>query len=216
MELNQDDCITLPNTITFQDAISDISYDNTEPDQVAVITYTYHDVILGTASLDFTATEKGSSVFQGAVDETTAETSAASNDSEEVPASEAADDPAAETTETSPENVGGIPTATQESSKTETDSSSGGPAVIFINVVKIFFWILGIAVVIFLLLLLRAFLKNYHFAHRSTRLTWRFSRRRNHSRARYRSVNQDLRSRRKEAIREAKRRQKPKKQHRFK
>lgn len=216
LELNQDDCITLPNTITFQDAISDISYDNTEPDQVAVITYTYHDVILGTASLDFTATEKGSSVFQGAVDETTAETSAASNDSEEVPASEAADDPAAETTETSPENVGGIPTATQESSKTETDSSSGGPAVIFINVVKIFFWILGIAVVIFLLLLLRAFLKNYHFAHRSTRLTWRFSRRRNHSRARYRSVNQDLRSRRKEAIREAKRRQKPKKQHRFK
>ena len=215
LELNQDDCITLPNTITFQDAISDISYDNTEPDQVAVITYTYHDVILGTASLDFTATEKGSSVFQGAVDETTAETSAASNDSEEVPASEAADDPAAETTETSPENVGGIPTATQESSKTETDSSSGGPAVIFINVVKIFFWILGIAVVIFLLLLLRAFLKNYHFAHRSTRLTWRFSRRRNHSRARYRSVNQDLRSRRKEAIREAKRRQKPKK-HRFK
>ena len=216
LELNQDDCITLPNTITFQDAISDISYDNTEPGQVAVITYTYHDVVLGTASLDFTATEKGSSVFQGTVDETTAETSAASNDSEEVPASEAADDPAAETTETSPENVGGIPTATQESSKTETDSSSGGPAVIFINVVKIFFWILGIAVVFFLLLLLRAFLKNYHFAHRSTRLTWRFSRRRNHSRARYRSVNQDLRSRRKEAIREAKRRQKPKKQHRFK
>ena len=216
LELNQDDCITLPNTITFQDAISDISYDNTEPGQVAVITYTYHDVVLGTASLDFTATEKGSSVFQGTVDETTAETSAASNDSEEVPASEAADDPSAETTEASPENVGGIPTATQESSKTETDSSSGGPAVIFINVVKIFFWILGIAVVIFLLLLLRAFLKNYHFAHRSTRLTWRFSRRRNHSRARYRSVNQDLRSRRKEAIREAKRRQKPKKQHRFK
>ena len=216
LELNQDDCITLPNTITFLDAISDISYDNTEPGQVAVITYTYHDVVLGTASLDFTATEKGSSVFQGTVDETTAETSAASNDSEEVPASEAADDPAAETTETSPENVGGIPTATQESSKTETDSSSGGPAVIFINVVKIFFWILGIAVVFFLLLLLRAFLKNYHFAHRSTRLTWRFSRRRNHSRARYRSVNQDLRSRRKEAIREAKRRQKPKKQHRFK
>ena len=216
LELNQDDCITLPNTITFLDAISDISYDNTEPGQVAVITYTYHDVVLGTASLDFTATEKGSSVFQGTVDETTAETSAASNDSEEVPASEAADDPAAETTETSPENVGGIPTATQESSKTETDSSSGGPAVIFINVVKIFFWILGIAVVFFQLLLLRAFLKNYHFAHRSTRLTWRFSRRRNHSRARYRSVNQDLRSRRKEAIREAKRRQKPKKQHRFK
>lgn len=217
LELNQNDCITLPNTITFQDAVSDISYDNTEPGQVAVITYTYHDVVLGTASLDFTATEKGSSVFQENVDDTTAETSATSGDSGEVPATEAADDPSAETTDASSENVGGgIPTATQESTKTETNSNTEGPAVIFINVVKIFFWILGIAVVIFLLLLLRAFLKNYHFAHRSNRLTWRFSRRRNHSRARYRSVNQDLRSRRKEAIREAKRRQKPKKQRRLK
>ena len=213
LELNQEDCITLPNTITFQDAVSDISYDNTEPGQVAVITYTYHDVVLGTASLDFTATEKGSSVFQENVDDTTDETSA----SEEAPATEAADDQPAETTDASSENIGGgIPAATQESSNPETDSDTNGPAVIFINVVKIFFWILGIAVVIFLILLLRAFLKNYHFAHRSNRLTWRFSRRRNHSRARYRSVNQDLRSRRKEAIREAKRRQKPKKQHRFK
>ena len=68
LELNQSDCITLPNTITFEDAVSDISYDNTDPGQVAVITYTYHDVVLGTASIDFTASEKGSSVFG---DETT-------------------------------------------------------------------------------------------------------------------------------------------------
>lgn len=52
LELNQTDSITLPNTITFQDAVSSISYDNTEPGQVAVITYTYNDVVLGTASLD--------------------------------------------------------------------------------------------------------------------------------------------------------------------
>ena len=64
LELNQTDSITLPNTITFQDAVSSISYDNTEPGQVAVITYTYNDVVLGTASLDFTAAEKGSSVFR--------------------------------------------------------------------------------------------------------------------------------------------------------
>ena len=44
LELNQTDSITLPNTITFQDAVSSISYDNTEPGQVAVITYTYNDV----------------------------------------------------------------------------------------------------------------------------------------------------------------------------
>jgi serine-type D-Ala-D-Ala carboxypeptidase (penicillin-binding protein 5/6) len=45
--LNQNDSITLPNTITFQDAVSAISYDNTAPGQAAVITYTYNDVVLG-------------------------------------------------------------------------------------------------------------------------------------------------------------------------
>lgn len=83
LELNQSDCITLPNTITFEDAVSDISYDNTDPGQVAVITYTYHDVVLGTASIDFTASEKGSSVFG---DETTGTT-------EEVEATAATQEP---------------------------------------------------------------------------------------------------------------------------
>ena len=214
LELNQSDCITLPNTITFEDAVSDISYDNTEPGQVAVITYTYHDVVLGTASIDFTASEKGSSVFR---DETSGTTDAAeatavtqeSDSTETVQPTEGteADEPTGE--------GGGIPTATQPTVSGEEDTASGGPAVIFINVVKVFFWILGIAVVIFLILLLRAFVKNYHFAHRSTRLTWRFNRRRNRSRSRYRSVDQDLQSRRKEAIRQAKKRRKPKKPNRF-
>ena len=197
LELNRDACITLPNTITFQDAVSSISYDDTEPGQAAVITYTYNDVVLGSASLDFTASEKGSSVFQ---------------DTAEAIPSEAGD----ATQETSENTNGGIPTAARETtSSEENDGTSGGPAVIFINVVKVFFCILGIAVLIFLALLLRAFIKNYHFAHRSTRLTWRFSRRRNRSRSRYNSVDQDLRNRRKEAIRQAKKRRKPKKQNRF-
>ena len=213
LELNQNDCITLPNTITFQDAVSDISYDNTGAGQAAVITYTYSDVVLGTASLDFTATEKGSSVFRDSTAETTADSD--SPDSTTSSAEIAGEQTSEATDDTSENANGGIPAATQGTSPDEGNNASNGPAVIFINVVKVFFWILGIAVVVFLLLLLRAFLKNYHFAHRSNRLTWRFSRRRNHSRARYRSVNQDLRSRRKEAIREAKRRQKPKKQRRF-
>lgn len=197
LELNRDACITLPNTITFQDAVSSISYDNTEPGQAAVITYTYNDVVLGSASLDFTASEKGSSVFQDPTEAIPSETGDA-------------------TQETSENTSSGIPTAARETaSSEENDGTSGGPAVIFINVVKVFFCILGIAVLIFLALLLRAFIKNYHFAHRSTRLTWRFSRRRNRSRSRYNSVDQDLRNRRKEAIRQAKKRRKPKKQNRF-
>lgn len=214
LQLNQNDSITLPNTITFQDAVSAISYDNTAPGQAAVITYTYNDVVLGTASIDFTASEKGSSVFGDETTGTTdgAEATAATQEPDSTGATQptegaAADEPADE--------GGGIPTATQPAASGEKDTASGGPAVIFINVIKVFFWILGIAVVIFLILLLRAFIKNYQFAHRSTRLTWRFGRRRKRSRSRYRSVNQDLQSRRREAIRQAKKRRKPKKPNRF-
>ena len=218
LELNQTDSITLPNTITFQDAVSSISYDNTEPGQVAVITYTYNDVVLGTASLDFTAAEKGSSVFRENTAETTesAEESGATDETQSGTTTTEAGN--TETTETAGDNTGnngGIPTVAQETSPEEENSTSGGPAVIFINVVKVFFCIVGIAVLIFLALLLRTFFKNYHFAHRSTRLTWRFNRRRNRSRSRYRSVDQDLRNRRKEAIRQAKKRQKPKKSSHF-
>mgnify|MGYP000079084540 FL=1 len=212
--MNQNDSITLPNTITFRDAVSAISYDNTAPGQAAVITYTYNDVVLGTASIDFTASEKGSSVFGDETTGTTdgAEATAATQEPDSTGATQptegaAADEPADE--------GGGIPAATQPAASGEKDTASGGPAVIFINVIKVFFWILGIAVVIFLILLLRAFIKNYQFAHRSTRLTWRFGRRRKRSRSRYRSVNQDLQSRRREAIRQAKKRRKPKKPNRF-
>lgn len=208
LELNQTDCITLPNTITFQDAVSNISYDNTEPGQVAVITYTYNNVVLGTASLDFTAAENGSSVFR----DNTVETAEATEETGETGEAQTAatEEGVAETGST-----GGIPAATQETSVEEENSASDGQPVIFVNVVKVFFCVLGVAVLIFLAFLLRSVIKNYHFAHRSTRLTWRFNRRRNRSRSRYHSVDQGLRSRRKEAIRQAKRRQKSKKSTRF-
>ena len=209
LQLNRNDCITLPNTITFQDAVSGISYDDTEPGQAAVITYTYHDVVLGTASLDFTATEKGSSVFDSTA-ETTEGTETVSGEESTAVTEESTTEAVGEESDNS-----GIPAATQETLTEDADSTSGGPSVIFINVVKVFFWILGIAAVIFAVLMLRAFIKNYHFAHRSTRLTWRFSRRRNRSRSRYRSADQDLRNRRKEAIKQAKKRRKPKRPNRF-
>ena len=205
LELNQTDSITLPNTITFQDAVSDISYDNTKPGQVAVITYTYNDVVLGSASLDFTAAEKGSSVFRENTDTATEEANASAD------STTAESETLENTDDTGNTNTnGGIPAATQETTQEDADGTAKGPSVIFVNVIKVFFWILGIAVVIFLALLLRAFIKNYHFAHRSTRLSWRFNRRRNRSRSHYHSVDQDLQRRRREAIRQAKKRRKPK------
>lgn len=134
LQLNQNDSITLPNTITFWDAVSTISYDNTEPGQAAVITYTYNDVVLGTASIDFTASEKGSSVFGDETTGTTdgAEATAATQEPDSIGATQptegaAADEPAGE--------GGGIPTATQPTASGEEDTASGGPAVIFINVI---------------------------------------------------------------------------------
>ena len=114
--------------------MSSISYDNTEPGQVAVITYTYNDVVLGTASLDFTAAEKGSSVFRENTAETTesAEESGATDETQSGTTTTEADN--TETTETAGDNTGnngGIPTVAQETSPEEENSTSGGPAVYF-------------------------------------------------------------------------------------
>ena len=53
LSLNEDACIILPKTITFADTLSTISYDVEQENQVAMITYSYHDVTLGSVSVDF-------------------------------------------------------------------------------------------------------------------------------------------------------------------
>ena len=53
LSLNKDDCIILPKTISFEDVISEISYDAVTPGQAALITYTYKDRYLGSVSVDF-------------------------------------------------------------------------------------------------------------------------------------------------------------------
>lgn len=103
---------------------------------------------------------KGSSVFRENTAETaeSAEESGATDETQSGTTTTEADN--TETTETAGDNTGnngGIPTVAQETSPEEENSTSGGPAVIFINVVKVFFCIVGIAVLIFLALLLRTF-----------------------------------------------------------
>lgn len=63
LSLNRDDCIILPKTAEFADTVSTISYDTEDENQVAVITYTYNGVFLGSASVDLAATEEKSYVF---------------------------------------------------------------------------------------------------------------------------------------------------------
>ena len=55
LELNSEDFIVLPNTATFEETVSSISYDTNEDDVAALITYTWNGVEVGTATIDFTA-----------------------------------------------------------------------------------------------------------------------------------------------------------------
>lgn len=78
--LNEEDCITLPRTADFEDCESTISYECEDVDVAAVITYTYHGVTLGTATLEFTETASSTDVFAGGEEETPATESSASAD----------------------------------------------------------------------------------------------------------------------------------------
>lgn len=73
LSLNQSDCIILPKTASFADTVSTISYDNVDENQVALITYTYHDVPIGSASVDFIRSQSTSYSFDFAEEDTTTE-----------------------------------------------------------------------------------------------------------------------------------------------
>ena len=60
---------------------------------------------------------------------------------------------------------------------------------VFINVLRILSVIAGIAVIIFLAMLVRAFLKNYAFAGRNSRRVWRRNRRRRNRQSKWRDSN---------------------------
>ena len=53
LSLDKDDCIILPRTATFDDTESEISYSTTNENDVALITYTYHDVPIGSVRVNF-------------------------------------------------------------------------------------------------------------------------------------------------------------------
>lgn len=52
LSLNSTDSIVLPKTAEFSDAVSSLSYDEASDNSVATISYTYHDVPIGTATVD--------------------------------------------------------------------------------------------------------------------------------------------------------------------
>lgn len=169
LSLNGEDCIILPKAADFSDTVSTISYDTQSENQAAIITYTYQDVFIGSASVDLAVGKEESYVFDTVV---------------ETP-----------------------------DEKTEEKTGKNETSFVFINIVKVLLWIVGITAGIFLLLFLRVFIKNYQFSHRRNRRSWQRDKRRRPTR--YRSRKSSLQTRRKAQIQEAKRRQRSKRSYKF-
>ncbi len=63
LSLNEDACIILPKTASFEDAVSTISYDTANENQAAIIHYSFQGVDIGSASVDFTVTKQDAYTF---------------------------------------------------------------------------------------------------------------------------------------------------------
>ncbi|MCH5344358.1 MAG: D-alanyl-D-alanine carboxypeptidase [Acetatifactor sp.] len=68
LSLNREDFIVLPKTATFADIDSTISYDTDNQNQAAIITYTYHDVYIGSASVDLAVNTEEAHAFDFSID----------------------------------------------------------------------------------------------------------------------------------------------------
>ena len=64
LALNKEDSVVIPKTIDFGDLKSEISYNTGVPGQAAQITYSYHDVTVGTASIDLVKDSKNAYSFE--------------------------------------------------------------------------------------------------------------------------------------------------------
>lgn len=99
----------------------------------------------------------------------------------------------------------GLPPASEQPEAAQLSAEPEKPNFIFINIVKVLLWAVGIAAVIFFGFVARAFLKNYQFSKRNTR--WNWLRNRKKRRSSYQSSSTSFAATRKIQIQEAKKRQ---------
>jgi hypothetical protein len=167
LSLNKYDCIILPKTVAFEDLTSAISYDTTDANQAALITYSYNDVTLGTVSVDLAMSKEDKQPFGNSEDWTDDATSP--DNTGDSTGSDSTDDP--------------------KQNAEQNSSQSSGISFVFINVAKVLFWVLGIAAAVLLFFIIRAFLKNYQINPRR-------GRRRRVAARRYKPTRQQLARRR--------------------
>lgn len=98
LSLNSEDYIVIPNTADFADIQSSISYETGSVTQAALVTYTYQNWIVGTASIDFTGSLENTYEFDPSEDVNAEENNIAKdNASDNNTANNAASESAGET-----------------------------------------------------------------------------------------------------------------------
>lgn len=186
LSLNTSDYIVIPNTVEFTDTESSISYETDSDVHAALITYTYQDWVVGTASIDFTGSLESTYEFELSADpecETAAGTDA---------------DNRAESVQTGTGN--GL--ADQNSSAAGTEKPSSGSA--FAKIGKTVLIILLVLIALAAIAIVVIFIRNYLIVQRRRRRRQRsYSLRRSNDP--YAIVNAT--SKRKNQIADAKRRQ---------
>jgi len=134
LSLNTSDYIVLPNTVEFTETESTISYDTTSDTQAAVISYTYQDWAVGTASIDFTGTLESGYEFETYLEGENAEGTSAENNAGEQDTPSFGDETVSEST---------------ESPKQSADETAGTSLLVKIGkvVLYLFLGLLGLAAI---------------------------------------------------------------------
>lgn len=178
LSLNEEDFIILPKNADFKDASSVITYDTESETEAAHITYSYHDIYVGEASIDFALGNKADYEFE-------------LSDGEDV---------------TSPVGQDSQDTNNNAAEQEET-SRTDEPSFVFINWKRILIVAGVLAGVLIILAILLLILSNYQINNpRKTRRLETMKRQgRKYYRQ---DISTDLMKKRKQQIAEAKRRQK--------
>lgn len=177
LSLNTDDYIILPKTAAFEDADSTITYDTESETEAAHITYTYHDVYVGEASIDFALGNKADYQFE-------------LSDGEDITT-------AANSADTKSNDATTVKNTAKENEE---------PSFVFINWKKILIIVGVIAGLLLILAIVLSILSNYQInPRRSTRRLG--SGRHRSRRYGQQYISTDLKKKRKQQIAEARRRQ---------
>lgn len=151
ISINSADCVVIPNTVDFSDIESTLTYDSKESSTIATIHYSYHNIPVGTATVNLATSQNTSYDFDG-------------------------------------------PVAVQKHNNPNEITEN----VIFINVLKIIMIAFILIVLFIFLIVMRSFLKSYHFNFKRRRFTKstplnfnmshkKFKKRRNHKTPKYKN-----------------------------